>query len=94
MIPIISPRTGIDKEMFLSTCLFKSSLIKSLIGEFNATGTKLLYNKPIQQQLQHITSVALNSPIKDLIREDLPAPFGPMIPIISPRTGIDKEMFA
>ena len=35
----------------------KSSLIKSLIGEFNATGTKLLYNKPIQQQLQHITYI-------------------------------------
>jgi hypothetical protein len=44
MIPIISPRTG-------------TSLIKSLIGEFNATGTKLLYNKPIQQQLQHITYI-------------------------------------
>ncbi|HHM3276699.1 TPA: metal ABC transporter ATP-binding protein [Staphylococcus aureus] len=35
----------------------KSSLIKSLIGEFNATGTRLLYNKPIQQQLQHITYI-------------------------------------
>ncbi len=35
----------------------KSSLIKSLIGEFNATGTKLLHNKPIQQQLQHITYI-------------------------------------
>ena len=45
----------------------------------------LLYN--------NLVPVALNSPIKDLIREDLPAPFGPMIPIISPRTGIDKEMF-
>jgi ABC-type molybdenum transport system ATPase subunit/photorepair protein PhrA len=55
----------------------KSSLIKSLIGEFNG----LLYN--------NLVPVALNSPIKDLIREDLPAPFGPMIPIISPRTGID-----
>ncbi|MBO1198810.1 metal ABC transporter ATP-binding protein [Staphylococcus simiae] len=35
----------------------KSSLIKSLIGEFNATGTKLLYGKPIQQQLDYITYI-------------------------------------
>lgn len=35
----------------------KSSFIKSLTGTFNATGTQLLYDKPIQQQLQDITYI-------------------------------------
>ncbi|TXO28797.1 ABC transporter ATP-binding protein, partial [Staphylococcus aureus] len=31
MIPIISPRTGIDKEMFLSTCLLPKNRFKSFV---------------------------------------------------------------
>ena len=35
----------------------KSSLLKSLIGEFNATGEMHLYGKSIHKQLQHITYI-------------------------------------
>ncbi|MBU5271752.1 metal ABC transporter ATP-binding protein [Staphylococcus caprae] len=35
----------------------KSSLLKAFIGEFKATGTKLLYDRPIHTQLRYITYI-------------------------------------
>lgn len=35
----------------------KSSLLKSFIGEYNATGTQLLYDRPIHTQLKLITYI-------------------------------------
>ena len=41
----------------------KSSLLKSLIGDFQATGTQLLYQRPIHTQLKYMTYIPQKSNI-------------------------------